>query len=370
MERVRLAVAALVAIGLFGSGAAMPAAQESGKAEKAAGKVVEKSAAKIDRHGLIARSKVWAPTDIASKNLKTGPQGPGAFAQGSTITCDYFEKKMSGASPKFACRTPEGDELKVKYGGTNGEVYGEVAASRLLWALGFGADHMYSVRVICRGCPVDVGGIARANGERILDPAAVERKMPGDEMLEEWAWKELDLIDPAKGGASVAERDALKLLAVMIQHSDSKPQQQRLVCVDGGEGTGDCRAPLMMINDLGVTFGRANPFNQQPGASVNLAKWMELPIWKAEPGAQCIGNLGGSFTGTLKFPAISEEGRAFLAGLLTQLSDAQIRDMFEAARMHLRAREPERGRSGFATIDEWVATFKQKRAEIVEKRCA
>lgn len=367
MERVRLAVAALVAVGLFGAGTAMPAAQEAGKAEKAAVKVAEKSAAKVDRQALIARSKVWMPTNVAAMNLKLGPQGPGAFAPGSTVTCDYFEKKMSGASQKFACRTADGEELKVKYGGANGEVYGEVAASRLLWALGFGADHMYSVRVVCRGCPVEVGGIARENGERILDPAAVERKMPGEEVLEAWAWKELDHIDAAQGGASIAERDALKLLAVLIQHSDSKPQQQRLVCVAGDAG---CRAPVMMINDLGVTFGRANPFNQQPGASVNLAKWMQLPIWKADAGPQCIGNLGGSFTGTLKFPVISEEGRAFLAGLLMQLSDGQLRDMFEGARMHLRAREPERGRSGFATIDEWVTTFKQKRAEIVEKRCA
>lgn len=51
-----------------------------------------------------------------------------------------------------------------------------------------------------------------------------------------------------------------------------------------------------MINDLGVTFGRANALNQQPRASVNLAEWAQLPIWKNSN--TCIGNLSGSFTGT------------------------------------------------------------------------
>jgi hypothetical protein len=318
------------------------------------------------RKSVIARSQIWRHTDIPSMNLRIGPTGPGSFAFGETVTCEYLDKKLAGRSPKFACQLPTGDELKVKYGGANGEVYGEVAASRLLWALGFGADHMYSVRVICRGCPERIGGILRRNGDRIVDPAAVERKMPARELFGKWDWDELDLIDEASGGATRAERDAFRLLAVLLQHSDSKPQQQRVVCTEDGEDDA-CATPFMMINDLGVTFGRANAFNQQPRASVNLAEWAALPIWK--DAGTCVGNLSGSFTGTLKYPVISEEGRQFLASLLMQLSDQQLHDMFEAARVHLRPRAPEHGASGFPTVDEWVTAFKQKRAEIVDRRC-
>jgi len=320
------------------------------------------------RAALIARAKVWIPTDIPSMDLRVGPMGPGAFAPGATVTCDYVDKKLGGASPKFACRLPDGDELKVKYGGANGEVYGEVAASRLLWALGFGADHMYSVRVICRGCPSHIGGIRRENGDRILDPAAVERKFPGRELVEKWDWDELEQIDEAAGGATRAERDALRLVAVLLQHSDSKSKNQRIVCLEEAGEASACRVPLMMIQDLGITFGRANAFNQQPRASVNLAEWRRLPIWKEATG--CVGNLYGSWTGTLKEPVISDAGRRFLADLLMQLSDRQIRDMFEAARVQLRPRAPQRGTSGFPTVDEWVDAFKQKRAEIVQRRCA
>ena len=320
------------------------------------------------RKDAIARSQVWRPVNTAALDLKTGPTGPGAFALGETVTCKYLDKKLSGASPKFACTLPDGEELKVKYGGTNGEVYAEVAASRLLWALGFGADRMYSVKIICRDCPSHVPGIRRENGDLIVDPAAVERKIAGRELSDEWSWEELDQVDEAAGGAPKAHRDALKLLAVMLQHSDSKPRQQRIVCVGETAGEGyDCASPMMMVSDVGITFGRANFYNLQPKGSAHLAQWSKATVWRDEPG--CVGNLPSSLTGTLTNPVISEAGRQFLSNLLGRLSDAQLRDMFEAARVTLRTRVPDVGRSGFATVDDWVSAFKAKRAEIADRRC-
>jgi hypothetical protein len=319
---------------------------------------------------LIPRSKVWHPVETAALNLKTGPDGPGAFAPRETVACDYFDKKLSGNTPKFACRLPNGDELKVKYldaNNKNGEVYGEILGSRLLWALGFGADRMYSVRIVCHGCPATVGGIVREDGDRILDPAAVERKL-GRELADRWSWAELDKISEANGGATRAERDALKLLAVFMQHSDSKPVQQRIVCLDGASDKKQrCAEPLMMISDVGISFGRALARNQEPRVSVNLTEWSELRVWKDEK--TCVGNLSGSWTGTLKYPEISEAGRRLLADMLMKLSDDQLRDMFEAAHVDLRPRSPQEGRSGFPTVDEWVTAFKDKRRQIVDHRC-
>ncbi len=275
---------------------------------------------------------------------------------------------MSGRSPKFACRITKDDEVKVKFGGTNGEVYAEVAASRLLWALGFGADRMYPVRVTCRGCPREFNGTRRENGEYIFDPATIERKMPGLEIADAWSWKELDKVDEA-AGAPRAHRDALKLMAVFLQHTDTKPQQQRLVCLDrDARADAPCQQPFMMVNDIGLTFGRANTFNENDASGMNLNAWSKTPVWK--DASSCVGNLPKSFTGTLDYPVISEAGREFLAGLLTQLTDQQIRDVFTVARVELRGRTPGNGRDGFATVDEWVAAFKTKRAEIVNKRCS
>ena len=49
-----------------------------------------------------------------------------------------------------------GEIVKIKYGRSNPEVYTEVAATRLLAALGFPADRMFVInRVRCFGCPPD-----------------------------------------------------------------------------------------------------------------------------------------------------------------------------------------------------------------------
>jgi hypothetical protein len=305
-------------------------------------------------------------------DIKAGPKVPGGVPFHATLVCDYVAKDMSGASPKFACLRGEEDELKVKYGGTNAEVYAEVAATRLLWALGFGADAMFPVRVVCRGCPPDLAGIARPNDEWVFDPATIERKRGREFDDAGWHWRELDAVDEERGGAPRAHRDALKLLAVFLQHTDSKPVQQRLACLDApprgaAKRAAPCTQPFMMISDLGLTFGRANMFNANDKA-MNLAEWAATPVWKT--GKPCVGNLPRSITGTLADPEISEEGRQFLASLLTQLTDAQLRALFEVSRVALRVREPGNPRSGLGTVDEWVAAFKAKRAEIVDHRCA
>ena len=100
---------------------------------------------------------------------------------------------------------------------------------------------------------------------------------------------------------------------------------------------------------------------------MNLVEWSRTPVWR-DP-ERCIGNLPKSQTGTLDNPAISEEGRAFLAALLARLSDDQLRQMFQAARVELRLRNPEDVFSGFATVEDWVGAFKAKRDQIVNLRC-
>jgi len=266
------------------------------------------------------------------------------------------DRAFDGKSPKFACVLPTGEEVKVKFGEDNSEVHGEVAATRLLWALGFGADVMYPVRVICRGCPDFVSGRPAGPRERLVDPAVIERKMPARAITgtsDAWSWPELDLIDEDAGGAPLAHRDALKLLAVFLQHTDSKPEQQRLVCLDDeGEASARCERPFMLVNDVGLTFGRANLANTNFVGGMNLELWSQTPVWKE--GAACVGNLPKSLTGTLKDPVISEDGREFLADLLVGLSDAQLHDMFEAARV-----DP----------DAWTRAFKAKRQQIVDRRC-
>jgi hypothetical protein len=316
------------------------------------------------RRELIRRAQVWSPpTDIPAVDIRIGPQDGRSFQPNQTLFCTYVRRVQRGRSPKFHCLLEDGSVAKVKYGRDNGEVYAEVMATRLLWSLGFGADAQYPVTVICQGCTADPWtspGVRK--GTRTFDPAMIERPLVGKvvETREDsgWGWPELALVNEEEGGATLAERDALKLLAVFMQHTDSKPEQQRLVCVDEPADT-NCRSPLLYLHDVGLTFGTANTFNRSSIGAANLRKWSESTIWKDRE--RCIGNLRRSATGTLDNPRISEAGRALLASLLVQLTDQQLRDLFDVGRVIHRHRG--------TSIDDWVRTFKQKRDDIVNQRC-
>jgi hypothetical protein len=324
------------------------------------------------RLDFIRRAQIWTPTNVAEMDLRAGPPGPGTFGPNEMVTCDYVDTKLPGTSRKFECAIHEGETVKVRYGQTNGKVEGAVIASRLLWALGFGADRLYPVTVTCRGCSADPWTKrARVPGQQVFGPAAIELKPEGHEMNSKdkggWAWFELDLVDERAGGAPREQRDALKLLAVLMQHTDTKPEQERLICLPNGstEG-GGCDKPFMMLHDGGLTFGHANYLNLTTTGSVNFEAWAKTPVWR--DAAACVGHLSRSATGTLGDPKISEAGRQFLADLLGQLTDRQLHDLFDVARVDLRSRKPNSSAPA-ATVDEWVAAFKQKRDEIVNHHC-
>jgi hypothetical protein len=227
---------------------------------------------------------------------------------------------------------------------------------------------MYPVQVVCHRCPVAIGEPGE-NGARIIELATVERRFgpePAAPDTRGWSWAELDLLNERAGGAPRAHRDALKLLAVFLQHTDTKPEQQRLLCLDVPPATRPCSHPFLMLNDVGLTFGRATLLNSNAVSGLNYQAWASIPVWKYAN--TCIGNLPKSLTGTLRDPLISEEGRQFLATLLTRLSDSQLRDLFTVARVERRA-APAGIRGATATVEQWVDAFKQKRASIVERHC-
>ena len=339
-----------------------------------------------ERKQVMERARVWQAINTSALDLIKGPAlAPGQrIGAESTCTFIYPNKPLTGMTPKFRCALTKDDEVKVKYGEKNGEVYAEVAASRLLWALGFKADVMAPTRVTCRDCPEDPFAASSSDWQRgrptdgatrVVDPAIIEREVAGKAIevkdYEGWAWPELDQIRERGGGATRAQIDALKLIAVFIQHSDSKPGQQELVCADervrkNAKGTEICASPWLVVKDLGATFGKATLLN---GSKMRLGDWDGAGLWK--DGEKCVGDLPRSLTGSLDNPVISEAGRQFLARRLTQLSDRQIRDLFTVSRVEQRGEEitGTDGRKRKVTVDDWVRVFKRKRSEIVSARC-
>lgn len=331
------------------------------------------------RRGYIRVAHVWQPIDTASLDLRAGPPHERAFPVDARIECDYVDDgpPLTGGTPKFLCRDGE-SVYKVKYGDKNGEVYAETAASRLFWALGFGSDTIYPVQVVCRGCPMDPWRwktrarfeereYRLATVERKFDATAIETKASSG-----WSWPELELVDSTAGGAPPAHREALKLLAVFVQHGDNGHQQQRLVClpesVTRGPAGERCNSPFLLVGDLGATFGGPGALIGSSQAKMDFAHWVANRVFKDEAG--CVGNLDADMGGSMQHPRIREEGRAFLAERLALLSDAQIRDIFAAARVEARGETlEENGAKRAVTADDWVDAFKRKRQEIADRRC-
>jgi hypothetical protein len=337
-------------------------------------------ASPAERRAYFRRAQVWQATPVGSLDLLAGPPGPDAFRFEEEVTCDFApEVRSSGKTPKFYCTVAPGDTVKVKFGRDNREVYSEVMASRLFWALGFGADRQYPARVTCRGCSADPWRKRELEpgSSPTFHPAVIERDPPGRTIEvrgthKGWEWWELQTIDERVGGAPQAHVDALRLLAAFVQHVDNKDEQQRLVCLPGGvarnaAGHETCTAPFLFTVDLGSMFGRGSMFG---AGKTEFEAWDSVPMWSDRE--RCIAKLRRKLlTGTMGNVGVGEAGRAFLAGLLMQLSDRQIRDLFVAARVEEMGEriKGDDGRERPVTVEDWIGTFLRKRREIADVRC-
>src|SRR5262245_30994486 len=90
-------------------------------------------------------ARTWSATDPRSADFSRNPADPSGLLSTDVVECRYVEKPAGGTSPKFECVLADGEAVRVKYGMTQ-EIHAEVAASRFLTALGFGADRVYSIR--------------------------------------------------------------------------------------------------------------------------------------------------------------------------------------------------------------------------------
>lgn len=323
------------------------------------------------RSALLERSKIFVTdgTGIGSLDLSKTPRDSMPMDPATPLTCRHEPDRISGTTTKFDCTLDDGTVVKVKYG-TLPEPRAEIAATRLLAALGFASDHVTWVeRVTCKGCnysPYRIGRLAEFYYARplvdwlskpmtqIFEHVSIERKFEARSInlvsLNGWSFAELDKVDAAKGGATRAEVDALRLMAVFLAHWDNKPPNQRLVCLDSVDGDSHdprCEQPLLMLQDVGATFGPTK---------MRLEKWKAAPLWS--DASSCRVDFTTMPYHGAGFPAltISEAGRALLAGRMRQLSERQISDLFTAAH--------------FPEPEAWVRVFLSRVGEIADRTCA
>jgi hypothetical protein len=261
-----------------------------------------------------------------------------------------------------------------------------------MWALGFPADRIFAVKVNCRLCPPDpwlyirrrmkvydagdhLLGFTREDilenaqwlqrSTRLFHPSVVEDKYPGDVIvqneLEGWSWNELfeHMENPE---TQKPQREALTLLMAFVSHMDSQPKQQRIVCEKKSWNGENCTKPILMVQDVGSSFGRGwSPLSGDLRLSkLDMNKWGALNTW--EDKNRCVVNVRGAPNATLFDRPISESGRQFLANLMQKLTKSQVRDLFRAARVEM-------GNSG-GSAEQWADVFwKKMQRDILDTRC-
>ena len=383
--------------------------QESFEAGKAPKKLVER-----DRIEAIKKASVWNEgwdEKISNLDLRSGPEHPLFNKPGQEIECEFVEPDSKdlpgGRTPKFDCQLPFKGKMKtfkVKYdsyynakegkgANRNLEVYGEVLSTRLMWALGFPADNIYTVRVRCKNCPVDPwlyirkelnifdvqdkiwgwfdkgieqsGSWKEGRGDRVFDPAVIEVKFSGDAIalddVKGWDWNELfeHMDNPA---VQKPQREALTILMAFINHMDNKSEQQRLSCRKDSWDGYDCKEPVLLVQDAGSNFGNGwAPLQGDLLNKVSLDKWLAVKVWSDKK--KCLLNINALPNGSLKgrWP-VSEEGRLFLANLMKKLTEKQIVDLFTVARISMSGKEVE--------IRAWVKGFMEKmNREVINTSC-
>jgi hypothetical protein len=364
-----------------------------------------------DRLNAMQSAALFGTGKVSEADIAAGPPQQKHVFQihdGDKIICDFKTpgNQMGGKTPKFGCQITsvesadgkkqtltsdiqEEGPIKVKFGATDNEVFAEIVATRLIWATGYYADAWYPVQVECHGCPENPISGSGATATRTYAVANIVRKLPGHKMTQNgrddqgWSWKELDTAN----SRPVYERDGLKLLAVFMQHSDNKPPQQRLTCdkvdVDGKTQppTTTCDHSIMLVQDVGASFGSGGLFTSNTSAKMNIENWSGKKLWRragtdAAPQA-CQASLSKSLTAKdgLSDPQISEDGRRFDAGLMCQLSDQQIEALFREARVaampkyHNQDGSFKSGIEEASVVHQWVEAFKKKREDLASARC-
>jgi hypothetical protein len=347
------------------------------------------------RRDSLSRARLWSsPPPVSRIDLRDNPSGRDSFRR--SAVCKFHLDKASGATPKFRCVFPGGEILKVKYG-HNPEIHTEVAASRLLEAIGAGTDRVYFVETLrCFGCPEEPDALIRCLSSPYEDfrrRCALEFGQPmpggdakvtidygkfvdfhnvsvdrrhagleiGDGKVEGWGFDELDEVASPRG-ATRAERDALRLLVVVLNNWDNRPDNQRLVCLPGGaRDDGSCRRPFAYMQDLGGTFGRVGGSKDE--RKLDVEGWSEVPVWKDE--AACVVEIDSPMLHGATFgkATITESGRRFLLERLRRLPDHAVRDLFEGARF---ADYPWASPAS-RNVDNWVRAFQGKVRQIADR---
>jgi hypothetical protein len=282
------------------------------------------------------------------------------------------------------------DHFKVKYlkppfpdhNTRFNEVFTEVAASRIMWVLGFPADHVYPVgSAACIGCTADpFANKLKDNKASLKDTPTVfkvisaERETPWEEIKPEgdetWSWSDATKFygDGEWTHQQRVEYDAYRLALGLIHYHNAIAQQNRLACAEWAPSTAGqsrvCQRAMIFAQDLGSTFGKAKTgvFGANPRGS--FSDWEPQTVFVNPESCELRATLLGD-------KQVLKEAQDLMLQRIAHLDPQTVRTIFSVARFQMMdQKQLRRLRAGGSqnpeetALDEWTNTFLKRVEEI------
>ena len=236
----------------------------------------------------------------------------------------FVKEDLSGSKPKVRVIDANGVDWNVKFAGERAdknEVNAEVAASRLVWALGYVAEENYFVP---RGTIEKVSNLQRAGSairpDGTFTTARFERREANaDRAGRRWTFES----NPFTG---TRELSGLKLLLALTNNWDNKHDNTSIDAVTLADGTHE---EHFLISDWGASFGRmSGPPSWKPAPTRwQPAHFREQPFIKGVKGE----SVEIFYIGQVPIESVPIEHARWFAELAGQLSVDQLRSAFAAA---------------------------------------
>jgi hypothetical protein len=180
-------------------------------------------------------AELWAPPDdLAARDLFHGPGGM-SMAPDPGATYTWMANDTTGFSPGYEVRGPDGRTWDVKLGV---EAQSEVAASRVLWAIGYHQPATYYVSSWhLAGGP---GGAQQGSRFRLDSEDA--------EVIGEWAWADNEFV-------GTQPYNGLITANILLNSWDWKTSNNKIYQFKSGVSP----PRRYVVRDLGASLGRTSP---------------------------------------------------------------------------------------------------------------
>jgi hypothetical protein len=264
------------------------------------------------------------------------------------------------------------------------EVFTSVAATRIMWVLGFPADHTYPAgSASCIGCTDDPFGKKLTDNKASVKDVPVvfkvvnaERELPWDEIDPEndstWSWTDAAKFysDGEWTHRQRVEYDAYRLALGLIHYHNPLPQQNRLDCPEWEQGGTNhskvCRKPVFYVHDLGSTFGKKRSgldlFGTNPRGS--FSAWEPQTVFLKPRNCELRATLLGD-------KQILKEAQDLMIQRLAHLDRETVKSIFRVARFNMMDQEQVRRLRAVgsqnvdeAALDEWTNVFLNRIEEV------